>query len=72
MINWINSEFGILKIYSAEISDHSSSNKEPVYVENQHLWLNSKDHPLKIIALQPQGKPKMGAKDYINGLKNKS
>ena len=69
---WINSEFGILKIYSAEISDHSSSNKEPVYVENQHLWLNSKDHPLKIIALQPQGKPKMGAKDYINGLKNKS
>lgn len=69
---WINSEFGILKIYSAEISDNSSFNKEPVYIENQHLWLNSKDHPLKINTLQPQGKPKMAATDYINGIKNKS
>lgn len=69
---WVNSEFGILKIYSAEISDLPASDKGTVYLENQQLWLNSKDHLLKIITLQPQGKPKMEAKDYINGIKNKS
>ena len=69
---WVNSEFGILKIYRAELSDNPKKNKGTVYLEDQSLWLNSDDHPLRIITLQPQGKPKMSAKDYINGIKNKS
>ena len=68
---WVNSQFGILKIYRAELSDNPKKHKGTVYLEDQSLWLNSNDHPLKIIMLQPQGKPKMSAKDYINGIKNK-
>ncbi|MCQ2796567.1 MAG: methionyl-tRNA formyltransferase [Bacilli bacterium] len=57
-----------LKIYEAKI--YREENKKPVgtiLLEDKHLLYQAKDALIELISIQPQGKNKMVARDYLNG-----
>lgn len=60
-----------IKIFKCEISEE----RIPVHtykIENNHLFIGCKDNSCKIIELQPEGKPKMSVKDFLNGYRGES
>ena len=57
-----------LKIYEAKIYKEEVKNKiGTIVLENQHLLYQTKDALVELISIQPQGKNKMVARDYLNG-----
>ena len=68
---WIESQFGEMKIYSSKIVTEPMKNdsKDKVFIENKKLYIECKNSFLEIIELQPQGKQRMSAISYLNGLR---
>lgn len=67
---WAHTEWGQIKIYSSNISPRLSS-KPGLYIENDKIYWGTSDHDLEILELQPAGKPRMNARDFVNGMANK-
>lgn len=67
---WIQTNFGILKIYASAITSKAAVGNDLVIEDKKLLWPCS-DFMLEILELQAEGKPKMDAKSFINGLINK-
>ena len=59
----------IIKIHSAEITEHESSAIPGTIICPKQLIIKTKDKAIRIITLQPAGKKVMSAKDFINGNK---
>lgn len=55
------------KIFRSELSELPVENGADIKRENDAILLPCKDHYLKIIELQPEGKRKMSAKDFMVG-----
>lgn len=68
---WIESQFGELKIYASKIVVENVKNesKDLVFIENKKLYIACKNSFLEVIELQPQGKQRMSAISYLNGLR---
>ncbi len=68
---WIESSFGELKIYTSQIVTESVKNEsnEVIFIDNKKLYIECKNSFLEIIELQPQGKQRMSAISYLNGLR---
>lgn len=67
---WIETEYGVLKIYEARMTA-IPADKEVLSIGGKNLYLNASDFKLQLIWIQPEGKPRMQAADFINGLANK-
>lgn len=68
---WIESPWGEMKIFEAqkvENIDFSNDNNS-LFIEHKKLFLRCSDYCIEVKALQIQGKSKMDAKSFINGLK---
>lgn len=68
---WITSPWGELKILQTELvtfEEHFIAN-EKIFVTNKKLFLNCGDGFLEVKMLQPQGKSRMDANSFINGLR---
>ena len=59
----------IIKIHSAEITEHESNAIPGTIICPKQLIIKTKDKAIRIITLQPAGKKVMSAKDFINGNK---
>ncbi len=68
---WINSPFGELKIYASKIVSEPivGESIDLIFIDNKKLYLKCKNSFLEIIELQPQGKQRMLAISYLNGLR---
>lgn len=56
-----------MKVFGSEISDKKS---DRVIFTDKTIFVPCSDRMLEIISLQPAGKKRMGARDFINGHKN--
>ncbi len=62
----------ILKIYTSKITDRKSINAPgSVTVENKNIFVDTSDYQLQILELQLEGKKKLNAENFINGLNKK-
>ena len=68
---WIESTWGEMKIFEAEIVSESEIfiENSSVFVANKKMYLKCSDGLIEIKSLQIQGKSRMDAKSFINGLK---
>lgn len=68
---WIESTWGEMKIFEAEIANESEMfiENSTVFVANKKIYLKCSDGFIEIKSLQIQGKSRMDAKSFINGLK---
>jgi methionyl-tRNA formyltransferase len=68
---WIESELGELKIYASKIVVEPLKNEshDAIFIENKKLYIECRNSFLEIIELQPQGKQRMSAVSYLNGLR---
>lgn len=62
----------ILKIYTSKITDRKSL-KVPgsVTIENKNIYVDTLDYQLQVLELQLEGKKKLKAENFINGLNKK-
>lgn len=67
---WGKTPFGEMKFFSAVVTQKPSG-EESLYIEQGKLYWPCKDFDLQIEDLQPAGKPKMKASDFVNGQANK-
>lgn len=67
---WIQSVYGVLKLYRVVQAD-AQRNNDTLYIEGKKLYLPCTDGVLEIVELQPEGKPRMQAIDFVNGIANK-
>ena len=68
---WIESPFGELKIYASKIATETLKNEsnDAIFIDNKKLYIECKNSFLEILELQPQGKQRMLAISYLNGLR---
>jgi len=68
---WIESPLGELKIYASQIVTESVKNesKNVIFIDNKKLYIECENSFLEILELQPQGKHRMSAISYLNGLR---
>lgn len=68
---WMKTTFGDMKLFQGRRLEKSNS-KQAMGIEiyRKKLIVHLHDGDYEILELQPAGKPKMLAKDFINGLKN--
>jgi len=68
---WIESNWGEMKIFEAEIANESEMfiENSTAFVANKKIYLKCSDGFIEIKSLQIQGKSRMDAKSFINGLK---
>lgn len=57
-----------IKIYKTEITSIPASVSGTFEHQGKNLYLNTADFKLRLIEIQPEGKKRMGAADFINGL----
>ena len=69
--SWIESSFGELKIYTSQIVRESVKNEstDVIFIDNKKLYIECENSFLEILELQPQGKQRMSAISYLNGLR---
>ena len=58
-----------LKIFSTRLTDMDSSGKGEIEVRGKNFYLHAADKLLELLEVQPEGKKRMPAADFINGLK---
>lgn len=59
----------VLKIYQSAKSQRPANNEPGTFVvEKNHLFINTADYQLEILQLQPAGKRRMAAADFLNGI----
>lgn len=68
---WIESPWGEMKIFEAQKLDVDaiSNDNNTMFIEHKKIYLRCSDTCIEVKALQIQGKSKMDAKSFINGLK---
>jgi methionyl-tRNA formyltransferase len=68
---WIESQFGEIKIYASKMAIDSPKNElnDIIFIDNKKLYIECKNSFLEIIELQPQGKQRMSAISFLNGLR---
>jgi len=68
---WIESPWGEMKIFEAQKLDIDaiSNDNNTMFIEHKKIYLRCSDTCIEVKALQIQGKSKMDAKSFINGLK---
>jgi methionyl-tRNA formyltransferase len=68
---WIESPWGELKILETEFAtiDEQFIGNDLIFVVNKKLYLKCSDGQLNVKMLQPQGKSRMDASSFINGLR---
>jgi len=61
-----------IKILKSRLTEmRSESEPGVISISDNKLLVSTKDNLLEILELQPEGKNKMSARDFINGLKIK-
>lgn len=60
-----------IKLFKCELSDKNVE-INTFKIENNSLFVGCRDSSCKIIELQPEGKPKMSIKDFLNGYRGES
>lgn len=64
-----NLENKFIKIFKSGLSEIKSyDNAGRIFVDNRKLFVNAEDNLLEIFELQPEGRNRMRASDFINGL----
>lgn len=64
-----NLENKFIKIFKSGLSEIKSyDNAGKIFVDNRKLFVNAEDNLLEIFELQPEGRNRMRASDFINGL----
>ncbi len=59
----------IVKIYKSRLTNSQvSSNPATIHVEDKKLFVNTNDYMIEILELQLEGKKRMSANDFINGI----
>lgn len=58
-----------LKIFSTRITDMDSSGSGEIEVRGKNLYMHASGNLLELLEVQPEGKKRMPASDFINGLK---
>ncbi len=68
---WIDSPWGEMKIFEAQQlgNNELSNDNSLLFIEHKKIFLRCSDECIEVKALQIQGKSKMDAKSFINGLK---
>lgn len=64
----------IIKIWEAKIGEHGTSkhyNGEIINIYDDGIGVKVSDGEIIFSVIQPEGKPKMKVKDFLNGIKNK-
>jgi methionyl-tRNA formyltransferase len=68
---WVDTSTGQIKILGTAVSPFNTDNQTAeLHIEKNKLYFRCSDGWLDVLELQPAGKPKMTAADYINGLAN--
>ncbi|MBL7811126.1 MAG: methionyl-tRNA formyltransferase [Bacteroidetes bacterium] len=67
---WIALAEGTMKVLETEIA--GTVEGEGLIVSDRKLYWKCRDGALELLRIQPQGKPAMAARDYLNGLANKN
>jgi methionyl-tRNA formyltransferase len=62
-----------IKLYRSAWTSREAENHKPgaLIIEGNHLYICMSDGFLEILELQPAGKRKMMAPEFINGLRNR-
>ncbi len=69
---WIETTYGPIKVYeSAPTTSEIKETDAPFMVSGDKLLFRCADGFLSLLMIQPAGKGKMPARDFINGIKNK-
>jgi len=59
----------IVKIYKSKLTNMKvTSNPATIHTEDKKLFVNTNDYMIEILELQPEGKKRMSANDFINGI----
>ncbi|MFM7638592.1 MAG: methionyl-tRNA formyltransferase [Bacteroidota bacterium] len=67
---WMKTPYGELKLIKGRIVAKDTQNANVGFeISNKRLIIHLTDGDYEILTLQPSGKPKMMAKDFLNGLK---
>ena len=66
-----NGKQATLKIFRAKETTLPATTPNAISMDGKHLYISTADKKLEIIELQLQGKKRMKAADFINGMKNK-
>ncbi len=66
-----NGKQATLKIFRAKETNLPATTPSAISIDGKHLYISTADKKLEIIELQLQGKKRMKAADFINGMKNK-
>ncbi len=68
---WINSVWGEMKIFQSEIAQENPNyvDHSTVFIANKKLYIKCIDGFIEVKSLQLQGKSRMDAKSFLNGLK---
>jgi methionyl-tRNA formyltransferase len=69
-LEWQGVEYKILKSKLGEMEQETMVTKACFFANGRHLYLQCADGFLEILELQPEGKRKMLAADFINGFRN--
>jgi len=69
-LEWQGVEYKILKSKLGEMEQGTMVTKACFFANGRHLYLQCADGFLEILELQPEGKRKMLAADFINGFRN--
>jgi methionyl-tRNA formyltransferase len=60
-----------LKIYKARRTDRQSPGAGSISVDGRSMYIGTSDELLEIVELQLEGKKRMAAADFLNGMKDK-
>lgn len=59
----------IVKIFKSGLTNRQvTSSPATIYIEDKKLFVNTNDYMIEILELQPEGKKRMSANDFINGI----
>jgi methionyl-tRNA formyltransferase len=61
----------MLKIYRTLKTHRPSGHRGDITVEGRHIFIDTADQQLEVVELQMEGKRRMAASDFLNGLKDK-
>lgn len=66
---WTEIDGNTLKIYATRLTDVAASSIGKIVIEGKKMFVGTCDNLLEILELQPSGKKRMKAVDFINGHK---
>lgn len=68
-VAWTEIDGDTLKIYATRLTDVAASSIGEIVIEGKKMFVGTCDNLLEILELQPSGKKRMKAVDFINGHK---